>query len=75
MCGIGTSELLIIIFLCLTILGPTETNKLIKLIGKVIKLLKKTIKDISGTIGNSEEFNCIKSNIKEIGEDFNKKSK
>jgi len=56
MFGLGTAELLIILFIALIVLGPKELPKVARTLGRGIRELQRTKDDLKKTIEFEDDF-------------------
>lgn len=68
MFGIGLPELLVILVLALIVIGPNKLPDLAKALGKGMREFKKASEEIKESFNLEEEFDEIKTDLKEGAE-------
>ena len=56
MCGLGATEMMVILILALLVFGPSKLPELAKGVGKALREFKKASKEIKGQVSSDEEL-------------------
>jgi Sec-independent protein translocase protein TatA len=68
MTSVGSIELLLIILIAVIVIGPKNTQSIVRTVGKVIRVFRKSIEDLKNEAVPKEELESLKKDIGDAGE-------